>query len=55
MTADEAGRTGADAGVDRLVVTHVWPTNPKEAVQERASEAFGAEVDVAVEGMRIPW
>jgi len=55
MTATEAGRAGSDAGVGRLVITHVWPTNPKETVQEQAAGAFEGPVELAVEGMRVAW
>ena len=35
------------------MITHVWPTNPKDTVEERATEAFGGSVALAVEGMRL--
>jgi len=53
MTASEAGQVGREAGAGRLVITHVWPTNPKDTVEERATEAFGGSVALAVEGMRV--
>lgn len=53
MTSSETGEIARRAGVGRLVVTHVWPTNPKETVVERAAEAFGGPVELAVEGMKI--
>src|SRR5439155_1425948 len=39
MTASEAGQVARQAGAGRLVITHVWPTNPKDTVEERATEA----------------
>lgn len=53
MTASQAGGIAREADVGRLVITHVWPTNPKDAVEERAAQAFGGPVALATEGMRI--
>jgi ribonuclease BN (tRNA processing enzyme) len=53
MTAEQTGQIARDAGVGRLVVTHVWPTNPRDTVEGLAAAAFGGSVTVAVEGMRI--
>jgi ribonuclease BN (tRNA processing enzyme) len=53
LTAREAGEAGRRAGVGRLVLTHVWATNPRDVVRARASEAFGADVTVATEGLTV--
>jgi ribonuclease BN (tRNA processing enzyme) len=53
MTAEEAGEMGRRAEVERLVLTHVWPMNDRGAVFEQASEAFGASVTLAEEGLRV--
>jgi ribonuclease BN (tRNA processing enzyme) len=53
LTASQAGEAGRRAGVGALVLTHVWPDNPSETVRERAAEAFGADVTIAVEGMTV--
>jgi ribonuclease BN (tRNA processing enzyme) len=53
MTASQTGQVARQAEVRQLVITHVWPTNPKETVEQRAAEAFGQSVTLAVEGMRI--
>ncbi|TMK84792.1 MAG: MBL fold metallo-hydrolase [Actinobacteria bacterium] len=53
MTASETGEAARRAGAARLVVTHVWPENPREVVRERAGAAFGGDVELAVEGMRV--
>jgi ribonuclease BN (tRNA processing enzyme) len=53
MTATEAGACAKRAGVRRLVVTHVWPTNDLATTEARAAEAFGAEVSMAIEGMSV--
>ncbi len=50
MWAREAGRLAKEAGVKRLVLTHVWGTiDPEEAVRE-AAEEFDGPVEAAVEG-----
>ena len=47
-TAREAAEVAREAGVTRLVLTHIWPTlDPAYSVIE-GSEAFGAEVELAV-------
>jgi ribonuclease BN (tRNA processing enzyme) len=53
MTATEAGKAAREASAGHLVLTHVWPTNPKNTVKERAAAAFGGSVTLAEEGMRI--
>jgi ribonuclease BN (tRNA processing enzyme) len=53
MTATEAGACAREAGVRRLVITHVWPRNDLATVEARASEAFEGEVSIAVEGMAM--
>lgn len=53
MTAEEAGDTGRRAGVERLVLTHVWPTNDRAAVAELAGAAFGGPVTVAEKGLEV--
>jgi ribonuclease BN (tRNA processing enzyme) len=48
MSARQAGATARAAGVERLMVTHVWPTiNPADTRAE-AEEAFGGPVQLAV-------
>jgi ribonuclease BN (tRNA processing enzyme) len=53
MTAAQAGEAGRDAGVGQLMLTHIWPENPMDVVQQQASEAFGGPVTLAVEGMKV--
>lgn len=50
LTCEEAGDHGRRAGARRLVVTHISDELDLEDARERASEAFGAPVDVAHEG-----
>jgi ribonuclease BN (tRNA processing enzyme) len=52
MSARQAGRTARQAGVERLVITHLWPRLDREAARAEAREAFGAEVTVAAVGDR---
>jgi ribonuclease BN (tRNA processing enzyme) len=52
MSAREAGRTAREAGVERLVITHLWPRVDRAAVQAEAEAAFGAEVTLAGLGDR---
>ena len=52
LTAAEAGATARDAGVGRLVLTHLWPTLDPEQSRREGSEAFGAPVEVASVGAR---
>jgi ribonuclease BN (tRNA processing enzyme) len=52
MSAREAGRTARDAGVERLVITHLWPRVDRAAARAEAEAAFGGEVSVAAVGDR---
>ena len=47
MSARQAGASGREAGVHRLVLTHVWPTIDTGLTREEGSDAFGREVDLA--------
>ena len=50
MSARQAGRSGREAGVGRLVLTHQQPGTDRDAVIAEGSAAFGAPVEVATEG-----
>jgi ribonuclease BN (tRNA processing enzyme) len=53
LTGREAGAAARDAGVGRLVLTHVPPWyDPQNALRE-ASEVFEGPIDLAVAGMAI--
>lgn len=52
MSARQAGLSAAEAGVSRLVITHLGPRVDREAARREASEAFGGEVTVAAIGDR---
>ncbi|HUP87047.1 MAG TPA: MBL fold metallo-hydrolase [Acidimicrobiales bacterium] len=50
MSARQAGLSGREAGVGRLVLTHQQPGTDIEAVRAEGSAAFGKPVDIAAEG-----
>jgi ribonuclease BN (tRNA processing enzyme) len=43
------------AGVDRLVLTHRWPTVSADAVRREAEAAFGRPVTQAAAGLVVDW
>lgn len=47
LSARQAGAMAAEAGVRRLVLTHLWPGTDPEQHRQVGSEAFGRPVDVA--------
>ncbi len=49
MTSAEAGSLAREAGVGKLVLVHVWPTNDRVSMARVASDAFGGPVTVATE------
>jgi ribonuclease BN (tRNA processing enzyme) len=53
LTAREAGTHADRAEARRLVLSHFWPTNPREPSRDQAAEAFGGEVVLAEEGMAL--
>ena len=50
MSARQAGISGREAGVGRLVLTHQQPGTDLEAIVAEGSAAFGRPVEVAIEG-----
>lgn len=50
MSARQAGHSARAAGVDRLVITHLWPRTDRLAAAAEAADAFGAGVVVAATG-----
>lgn len=53
LTPGEAGRLAKDAGVELLMLTHLWPTADHERMLREAKEAFGGETVLADELMTI--
>lgn len=50
LTAEEAGEHGRDAGVGRVVLTHISDELDQDQACEQAATAFGGLVEVAREG-----
>ncbi len=50
LTAEEAGEHGRDAGVGRVVLTHISDELDQAEAAQRAADAFGGPVEVACEG-----
>ena len=49
MRATQAGAAARDAGVERLMLTHVWPPNPLDQVREETSTTFDGTIEFARE------
>ncbi|HEX9712175.1 MAG TPA: MBL fold metallo-hydrolase [Actinomycetota bacterium] len=49
LTAQEAGQAGREAGVGRLMLTHIWPDNDLEVVRRETSSMFEGALSFAVE------
>ncbi len=50
LSARQAGAMAADAGAERLVITHLAPPIDRAVAQREAAAAFGGPVDVAEVG-----
>jgi len=53
LTGREAGQIAADAGVSRLILTHLWAELGFEHYREDASLAFHGRIDLAHAGLKI--
>lgn len=51
LTARQAGTLAAQAGVGRLVLTHLWPEHDHQELLEEAREVFRGKVVLAREGL----
>jgi ribonuclease BN (tRNA processing enzyme) len=54
LTAREAGEAAAAAGARRLLLTHFWPDNDRQASLAAAAAAFRGEILLADEGLEVP-
>jgi ribonuclease BN (tRNA processing enzyme) len=54
MTGREAGRLAAEAGVRRLVLTHILPTNDPAETAAEAAAAFDGEIVTAHDLLELP-
>jgi ribonuclease BN (tRNA processing enzyme) len=50
LSARQAGAAAAEAGAERLLVTHLTPGRDREKAREEAEAAFGRTVEVAEVG-----
>ena len=53
MTGFEAGRTAAEAGAKRLMVTHVYPSNDPRETAAEAAGAYDGEIIIAADLQEI--
>lgn len=51
LSARQAAEHAREAGVGRLILTHIWPTLDHEVSRAQAAEEFRGSLDVAIEGM----
>ncbi|MGE5485336.1 MAG: MBL fold metallo-hydrolase [Ignavibacteriales bacterium] len=54
LSARQAGEIAREAGVGRLLLTHLWPFHDFSRLVAEASSAFGGETSVAEEGGTYP-
>jgi len=47
LSARQAGTSGREARVGRLVLTHIWPSIDPALIQAEGADAFGAAVELA--------
>ena len=53
LTASEAGQVAREAGVGRLVLTHLLPGADRTIAHEHAARAFEGDIEIASTHMRI--
>ena len=53
MSSRQAAIHAHDAGVGKLVLTHIWPSLDHEKSKAQAAEEYAGPIDAAVEGMRF--
>lgn len=55
LTAGEAGELAAQAGAERLVLTHMWEERGFTACHEQAAAVFAGRIDLARPGLTVRW
>lgn len=53
LSARDAGEAAARAGARRLLLTHFWPGNDRQASRSAAADVFPGEVLIASEGLEV--
>ena len=53
LSASQAAEHATAAGVDMLMLTHIWPSLDKTVSLEQASAAFDGSLALATEGMKV--
>lgn len=53
LSARDAGQAAAEAGARRLLLTHFWPGNDRQASRTSAAAVFAGEILLAYEDMEI--
>jgi ribonuclease BN (tRNA processing enzyme) len=53
MSSRQAAIHARGAGVNKLVLTHIWPTFNRQVSVEQAAEVYDGPIEAAVEGMRL--
>jgi ribonuclease BN (tRNA processing enzyme) len=53
LSSRQAAEHARDAGVDRLVLTHILPTHDKAVSIRQAADVFDGPIDAAVEGFML--
>ena len=53
MSARQAADHAREAGVGRLVLTHIWPTLDRDISLAQAAEEFHGPLDAAAEEMSV--
>jgi ribonuclease BN (tRNA processing enzyme) len=55
LSGRQAGTMARTAGINRLIITHRWPTVSADDVRREAERAFGKPVDQASTGAVFDW
>ena len=55
LTAAEAGALASAAGVQTLLLTHMWEERGFAACFRQAAKAFGGRIEMAIPGLTVTW